>query len=60
MIVFLFIYSKNGKYTVLESEESKREHDNLISDGWFHESTVDACVYLANLLNKPKHVRNLQ
>ena len=48
---FVFIYSKEGKIKVLNLEKSKKEHDDLILDGWVHSSTLDPCVWIAHLYN---------
>ncbi|MCO5250753.1 MAG: hypothetical protein M9949_04940 [Candidatus Kapabacteria bacterium] len=49
---FVFVYAKDGIIEVRSIAESKRLHDQLISDGWVHTKTLDACVYLEYLHNE--------
>ena len=49
--VFVFIYAKDKEIKVLNIEESKRLNDSLISDGWKHTHTLDACVWIQYLHN---------
>jgi hypothetical protein len=49
---FVFVYAKDGKIKALNIAESKRLHDELISDEWIHTKTLDACIYLQYLHNE--------
>jgi len=47
----LFIYSKNGNLKAIGfSDESKKQHDELISDGWIHTRTIDSKAFLIDLI----------
>jgi len=47
----LFIYSKNGNLKAIGfSDESKKRHDELITDGWAHTATIDSNSFLIDLL----------
>ena len=47
----LFIYSKNGNLKAIGfSDESKKQHDELISDGWIHKITIDSKTFLIDLI----------
>ena len=48
---FVFIYAKDKEIKVLNIEESKRLNDSLISEGWKHTLTLDACVWIQYLHN---------
>lgn len=50
---FVFIYSKLGKREIkaLTNEQALNQHSDLIKQGWEHTSTIDACVWIANLYN---------
>ena len=48
---FIFIYEKQGKIKAVGLEEDKRVHDDLISDGWEHTTTLDGCRYIEFLHN---------
>ena len=51
----LFIYSKNGNLKAIGfSDESKKQHDELISDGWIHKTTIDSKTFLIDLLSTNK------
>lgn len=47
----VFVYYKEEKIKVLTLEQSKSEHENLISIGWIHTATLDSCVYIEHLFN---------
>jgi hypothetical protein len=47
----VFIYSKDNNVKVLSIEESKKLHNELISEGWKHTSTLNACVFISELCN---------
>ena len=49
--VFVFIYAKDKEIKVLNIEESKRLNDSLISEGWKHTHTLDACGWIQYLHN---------
>ena len=49
--VFVFIYAKDKVIKALNIEESKRLNDSLISEGWKHTQTLDACVWIQYLHN---------
>lgn len=49
--MFVFVYSKDCKIKVLNLENSQKEHDSLIEQGWVHTSTLNPCVYLEFLCN---------
>lgn len=44
--MFVFVYSKDFKIKVLSLENSQKEHDSLIEEGWVHTSTLVPCVFL--------------
>jgi len=47
----LFVYFKNGNLKAIElSCESKKQHDELIADGWTHTTTIDSKAFLIDLL----------
>ena len=54
--VFVFIYAKDKEIKVLNIEESKRLNDSLISEGWKHTQTLDACVWIQHLHNNCEDV----
>lgn len=49
----LYIYSKDfqKQWKVLNHENAKLQHEDLIKQGWFHDSTIDPIIYIENLLN---------
>ena len=49
--MFVFVYSKDLKIKVLNLENSQKEHDLLIEQGWVHTSTLDPCVFLEFICN---------
>jgi len=49
--VFVFIYAKDKEIKVLNIEEAKRLNDSLISEGWKHTHTLDACGWIQYLHN---------
>ena len=49
--VFVFIYAKDKVIKALNIEESKWLNDSLISEGWKHTQTLDACVWIQYLHN---------
>lgn len=49
--VFVFIYAKDKEIKVLNIEESKRLNDSLISEGWKHTHTLEACGWIQYLHN---------
>ena len=51
----LFVYFKNGNLKAIGfSDESKKQHDELISDGWIHTRTIDSKAFLIDLLQDGK------
>jgi len=48
--VIVFVYSKDNKIKVLGLDSSKRLHESLISDGWKHIHTLDACAFIENTI----------
>lgn len=53
---FVFVYAKDGKIKALIFKEAKSRHDELISDGWVHTETIDACRYIQYLHNDCEEV----
>lgn len=49
--MFVFVYSKYSRIKVLNLEDSQKQHDSLIENGWVHTSTLDPCIYLEFLCN---------
>ncbi len=49
--MFVFVYSKDFKIKVLSLENSQKEHDSLIEEGWVHKSTLNPCIFLEFLGN---------
>lgn len=47
----VFIYAKGDIIKVLNAEDSKRQHDALIADGWVYASGRNPCVYIQFLFN---------
>jgi len=45
----VFVYSKNGKVIVLNTES--KQHGILITSGWKHTATLDSCKFIESLLN---------
>lgn len=48
---FVFVYAKDDKIKVLNIEESKERHAELINLGWIHTHTLDGCVWIQYLHN---------
>lgn len=53
--IFVFIYKKGLEIKALTVNESRTLHDELLKDGWVHDSTLDACTYIKYSLQKPKN-----
>lgn len=51
-MTFIYIYAKDGKIKVLNHKEALKSNEILISKGWIHTHTLDACVYLEYLHNE--------
>lgn len=49
--LFVFVYSINNEIKALSYSESINLHEKLISEGWKHTHTLDACVYIQYLHN---------
>ena len=47
----IFIYAKDGKVKVLSIEDAKAQAESLLSDGWKHTATLDACIWIEYLCN---------
>jgi len=47
----VFIYLKDDFIKVLDLEQSKQEHQDLIGFGFKHISTLNSAIYLQMLLN---------
>jgi hypothetical protein len=44
--MILFIYKKENKLVFMNEIEAQRIHENMISGGWQHISTIHAATYL--------------
>ena len=54
--VFVFIYAKGKEIKVLNIKDFKRLNDSLISEGWKHTKTLDACVWIQYVHNNCEDV----
>jgi hypothetical protein len=50
--IFVFIYKKGLEIKALTINESQALHDELLKDGWVHDSTLDACTFIKYKLNE--------
>lgn len=48
----VFIYHKEDKIKVLELDDSKALHIQMIEDGWKHTTTLNACAWIEYLFNQ--------
>ena len=48
----VYVYAKDGKIMVLDTENSKALHPHLIEGGWKHTQTIDACLFIEKFYNK--------
>ena len=46
---FVFVYYRTNEIKVLTLAESKRQHSELISEGWKHTATLDVCQWMEHL-----------
>lgn len=51
MEVFVFVYAKDAKIIAFGIDDSRQQHNQLISDGWVHTQTLDACRFIEYLHN---------
>lgn len=49
--IIVFIYAKSNEIKVLSLEDSKRNHEGLIKEGWKHTQTLDTCKFLEYIYN---------
>lgn len=47
----VFVYAKDGKIKVRHIEQANAEFKTIVSDGWKHTATLDAAMFIENLLN---------
>jgi len=47
----VFVYAKDGKIKVLNTEVASEPNDRLLKQGWEHTATIDACRWLENIYN---------
>ena len=47
----VLIYAKDGKIKVLHIDQAHKLKASLIADGWRHTATMDAAMFIENLLN---------
>ena len=47
----LFVYAKDDKIKVLNTEVAIDSNDRLLKQGWKHTATIDACRWLENIYN---------
>lgn len=47
--VFVFVYARGGERKVLSMNDSKRLHNKLLTDGWKHTATLEACAYIRSV-----------
>lgn len=63
MQTFVFVYTKEGKIKVLSHHQDQLEKDQLLSDGWTHTATLDACRWIEwlhnNASDKIKEINDL-
>lgn len=52
----VFVYHKDGKIKVLDLHTSYLEDKNMLSDGWQHTSTLNACMFIEYLFNQCEDV----
>ena len=48
---FVFVYAKESEIKVLNIENAKILHKQLLEVGWLHTQTLDACMYIEYLHN---------
>ena len=48
---FVFVYAKESEIKVLNIDNAKTLHNKLISEGWVHTQTLDACIFIEYLHN---------
>lgn len=53
MIEILYIYCRNfeNEWKVLNHEDAKELHYNLLKEGWEHSATIDPIKYIEDFLN---------
>ena len=47
----VLVYAKDSEIKVFSIENSKLLHNKLISEGWVHTQTLDACIFIEYLHN---------
>jgi hypothetical protein len=45
--MIVFVYKLDSVVQVLDLEQSKLQHSNLINEDWKHIATLDACLWIA-------------
>jgi hypothetical protein len=57
-MTFVFVYCKENKIKVLGIEAVKEQEKQLLSEGWKHTATLDACKWIEFLFSHPKDVKS--
>lgn len=52
--VLVFVYCKERTYQVLSCNDARKQHNDLINQGWKHTETIDACKFIEILYHKLK------
>lgn len=50
-MTFVFVYCKENKLKVLDTEAAKEQGQQLLLDGWKHTATLDPCKWIEHLFN---------
>jgi len=48
---FVFVYKKENKYLVLDTEKCRQLGSHLVKDDWKHTHTIEASVWMQYILN---------